>query len=76
MKANKDLAKADGYALSNIVNFVKKKGGATEYTTSTKIARGYRRLYQNMKWLHKRGVRGRACEESAMANAIQWTLAK
>ena len=76
MKANKDLAKADGYALSNIVNFVKKRGENVEYSTATKVARGYRRLYKNLKWLYKRGVRGRAAEESAMANAIQWTLAK
>ena len=69
------LKKTDGcYRRQNILKY--QKDGKTLFETDSLVKLGYRRVVQNLKWLHKHGYRGPKHEQTALTNAIAWSNAK
>lgn len=62
--------------LINVINYFKKGTNGQKHithTTSTIVKLRARRVYKNLKWLYKQGIKGEKAELMAMGNAIKWS---
>lgn len=68
-----------GYALINIVRFMKfdtkTKKDVEVNRTATRVSKGCKRLYKNLKWWYRKtnGKLTQDIEALCVNNAIQWT---